>query len=278
MVRINLPETIERITFPENVWEWLDFFGDVLIATQQEAANQDKKFIADTPFKKILLCSINKDLSTLNTIYILLRCEYVHQASSHVRLFCESLITLKYISLKPESRSELFWGYSDIESYEIASSIIEWEKGKAKPLHVEKMGRYLDTISEKYKETRKTYKFTNKKGRTRPFINWCNKNIALQSQECGTEFHRLYELVYKQMSSYVHGSSWSLRRQTAYSRDHHDAKVILTDIATIIRTALVVWIEWAKFCISTLNWGLVETIEKIPKKIEELESKHFKDS
>jgi hypothetical protein len=74
MPRIDICETISRIDFPEKVWEWLDLFGDILAETQREAMHQERTFLADTPFKKILLCTINKDLSTLNAIYILLRC------------------------------------------------------------------------------------------------------------------------------------------------------------------------------------------------------------
>ncbi len=146
MPRIDLSETIKLIDFPNKIWEWLDLFGDIVAATQSEAIYQDIGFIADTPFKKILLCTINKDMSTLNTIYFLLRCELIHQASSHVRLFCESLITLKYISLDPNVRSDLFWGYSDIEAYNITSSILEWEKDKAKKVHVKKVEDLFITI------------------------------------------------------------------------------------------------------------------------------------
>lgn len=275
MSRVDLSETIRRIDFPEKVWEWLDLFGDVVSITQREAIYQDEIFIADTPFKKILLCSINKDLSTLNAIYILLRCELIHQASSHVRLFCESLISLKFISLDPEVRSNLFWGYSDIESYEISSSILEWESDRANPSHVERLQAFRNSISEKYEKAKKTYTFTDKKGHQRPFFNWCNKSIATQARECGPEFSRLYELVYKQMSPYIHGSAWSLRRQLSYSRKHYQLDIVLNDVATIIRTALVVWVEWAKFCVSHLNWRLAETVINLPKRLEDLDSKHF---
>ena len=72
MRRIDLAKTIERIEFPEKVWEWLDLFGEVLGITQDEAIYQEERFVADTPFKRYLSCSINKDLCTLNSIYILL--------------------------------------------------------------------------------------------------------------------------------------------------------------------------------------------------------------
>jgi len=275
MPRIDMCETIKRVDFPKKIWEWLDLLGDIIGATQSEAMYQDKGFFADTPFKKILLLTINKDLSTLNTIYFILRCELIHQASSHVRLFCESLITLKYISLDPAARSDLFWGYHDIEAYKITSSILDWEKGKAKEVHVKKIEDLFLSIKEKYEAAKRNYTFIDKRGRKRPFINWCNKSIANQASECGPEFKRLYDLVYKQMSSYIHGSAWSLRRQISYSRAHYDSNVILNDIATIVRTALVIWGEWAKFCISTLDWRLHDTLLDLPKRLDELDERHF---
>lgn len=275
MPRIDISETIKLIDFPDKVWEWLDLFGDIVAATQSEARYQDKGFVADTPFKKILLCTINKDISTLNAIYFVLRCELIHQASSHVRLFCESLITLKYISLDPNTRSDLFWGYSDIEAYKITSAILDWEKEKAKEVHVKKVEALFQTIKEKYEVANQIYSFNDKKNRKRPFINWCNKSIANQASECSPEFKRLYELVYMQMSSYIHGSAWSLRRQISYSRAHYDSDIVLNDIATIIRTALVIWVEWAKFCISTLGWRLHDTLLNLPKRLDELNERHF---
>lgn len=275
MSRINLCETVKKVDFPDKVWEWLDLFGDIVVTTQREAMYQEKLFIADTQYKKLLLCTINKDLSTLSTLYVLLRYEKIHQAASHVRLLCESLITLKYISLDTETRANLFWDYSDIESYEMSLSLLKWEEDKANPLHVERLKSVLKTITEKYEAVKETYTFTDRKGRKRPFTNWCNKNVADQARDCGAEFQRLYELVYKQLSSYVHGSSWSLRRQIAYSRDHYDADIVLTDTATIIRTALVVWMDWAKFCITILNWRLIDTVKELPKRLDNLDTKHF---
>jgi len=276
MPRIDIAETIKSIDFPEKVWEWLDLFGDIVAATQSEAIYQDKGYIADTSYKKFLLCNINKDLSTLNTIYFILRCEMIHQASSHVRLFCESLITLKYISIDPDTRSDLFWGYSDIEAYKITQAILGLEKEKAKEVHVKKVEALFETFKEKYERANQIYSFVDKKsGKKRPFINWCNKKIAVQASECGPDFKRLYELVYRQMSSYIHGSAWSLRRQLSYSRAHYDSNIVLNDIATIVRTALVIWVDWAKFCISELGWRLHDTLLNLPKRLDELDERHF---
>lgn len=275
MPRIDICETIGQIDFPAEAWEWLDFFGNVVGITQREAMYQERTFLADTPFKKILLCAINKDLSTLDTIYILLRCELIHQASSHVRLLCESLITLKYISLESGSRSAEFWDYADIEAYDISSSLLEWDGSTANPRHVEGVRAFRESISEKYERVKSKYTFVDKKKRERPFRNWCNKSMSVQARDCGPSFQRLYELVYRQMSSYIHGTAWSLRRQVSYSRDHYQPKVILTDIAAIVRTASAVWVEWAKFCIEILNWRLSDTIMEIPAMIETMEQRHF---
>jgi len=149
MRRIDISETIKRIDFPEKIWKWLDFLGEIVATTQQGALFQERYFLADSPYKKFLLCSINNDLSTLNAIYILLRCELIHQASSHVRLFCESLITLQYMSMEPKLRSGLFWGYSDIEAYEIAASILDWESDSADASHVARLEK-LNELEKKH--------------------------------------------------------------------------------------------------------------------------------
>lgn len=276
MPRIDISETIKMINFPDQVWEWLDLFGDIIAATQSEAIYQDRGYIADTPYKKFLLCNINKDLSTLNTIYSILRCELIHQASSHVRLFCESLITLKYISLDPDKRAKLFWGYSDIESYKIAKVILDLEKDKAKELHIKKVENLLETFKVKYESAKEVYSYTDRNGRIRPFRNWCNKAIANQASDCGPDFERLYRLVYRQMSSYIHGSAWSLRRQYSYSRAHYDSDIVMNDIATIVNTSLVIWVDWAKFCISELGWRLHDALLNLPQRIDALDEKHFR--
>ena len=77
------------------------------------------------------------------------------------------------------------------------------------------------------------------------------------------------------MSSYIHGSGWSLRRQLSYSRAHYDSDIVLNDIATIVRTALVIWVDWAKFCKSELGWSLHDTLVKLPSRLNNLDEKHF---
>lgn len=275
MKRIDISETIKRVDFPEKIWEWLDLFGDVVATAQQEAIYQEQNFIADNPYKKFLLCAINKDLSTLNTIYILLRCELIHQASSHIRLLCESLITLQYVSMEPDLRADLFWGYADIETYKITSAILEWESGTANPIHVERLKAFKDSISGQYEKAKNHYSFMNRKKKRKPFSNWCNKTISKQAQECGRSFQRLYALVYRQLSAYIHGSAWSLRRQISYSRDHYQIDVIHNDVASIVRTAIVVWIEWAKFCVVNMNWRLEKSINDISYRLKEMDGRHF---
>jgi hypothetical protein len=87
---------------------------------------------------------------------------------------------------------------------------------------------------------------------------------------------RLYKLVYKQMSAYVHGSAWSLRRQLSYSALHYSPQVVHVDIATIVRTALGVWVEWAKFVDEELQWNLLERSNDFINQVNELDKKHFK--
>ena len=73
MARIDIIKTIEHIDFSPEIWEWLDLLGGIAGKTQQEAMIQEKRFLADTPYKKFLLCTINKDLQTIGAIYLLLR-------------------------------------------------------------------------------------------------------------------------------------------------------------------------------------------------------------
>ncbi len=275
MRRIDISETIKRIDFPKEIWEWLDLFGDVVATTQDEAIYQEKIFLADTPYKKLLQYSINKDLSTLNTIFLLLRCELVHQASSHIRLLCESLITLQYVSMEPDLYADLFWGYADIETYKIISAILEWENETANPIKVERLKAFKDSILGQYEQAEHRYSFMNRKKKRKPFINWCNKRIAIQAKDCGRSFEKLYALVYKRLSAYIHGSAWSLRKQIHYSRDHYRPDKIHNDIASIVSIAIVVWIEWAKFCIHNMNWRLEKTINDISYRLNELDERHF---
>lgn len=275
MQRVDIAQTINNIDFPEEIWEWLDLLGEVVGVSQQEALIQDDVYWADTPFKHVLLRATNKDLNTLSAIYILLRAELFHQAASHVRLFCESLITLSYIAQEPEKRSESFFAYSDIEVYNFTKNLLKWEKDTANPKHVERIETELKTVQEKYTMSVSRFSFFDKKGKQRPFQNWCNKSIANQAKDCGNHIFRLYEVAYKFLSSYIHSSAWSLNRQLSYSREHYNSNIVHQDIAHITRVTFAIWAEWCKFCDRNLNWHISHKAERLTKKLEELETKHF---
>ncbi len=265
MASIDLSATIERIDFPGEVWAWLDLLGDLVVDAREEAVSHET-FMADTPYKQLLVRSVNRDLTTLNAIYILLRCECIHQAAAHVRLFCEALITFSYIARDPAVRVPLFIDYATIDEYEVASALLAWERETAKP-------RPVAALVERQKELQIKYDhLLPKYNRSRP-RNWCNATVRTQAKDCGHE--KLYEIVYGQMSAYVHGSAWSLRRQTAYSRKHYDKSVVLVDIATIVRMTVAVWIEWAKFTDRELGWSLVTKAGPIAVRCEALDTEQF---
>ncbi len=265
MARIDLAATIERIDFPDEVWAWLDLLGDLAAAAQEEAISHDT-VIADTPYKQLFARSVNRDISTLTAIYILLRCECIHQAAAHVRLFCEALITGSYIARDPAVRVPLFLGYATIDEYEAISALLAWEGETAKPGPVAALVKRQSELQTEYDELSPKYS----RGRPR---NWCNASVRIQAKDCGHE--KLYEVVYGQLSAYVHGSAWSLRRQTAYSRKHYDKNVVLVDIATIVRTTVAIWIEWAKFIDRELGWSLMTKAGPIAVRCEALDAAQF---
>ncbi len=115
----------------------------------------------------------------------------------------------------------------------------------------------------------------NKSGKKRKFLNWCNKSLAEQAKECGDELEQLYRIVYKQTSAYIHGSSWSLRRQLGYSRVHYHHEVVHNDIAMIVKLTVGVRYEWAKFCDSQVGWRLSPEAADIVARLDTLEQKHF---
>jgi hypothetical protein len=261
-------------TFPQEVWEWLDVLGDALLVTQAEAVLHEG-FSKDTPYKDLLVRMINKDMSSLSAIYLLLRFECIHQAAAHVRLLCDALITMHFIALDPTVRTQQFLAYADIETFEIASALLQWESSRARPEHVARLGAFVASAELAYQKAKPQFTHTDARGKPRPFLNWCNKKISEQATACGGNAVRLYSVVFKQMSSYVHGSAWSLRRQIAYSKRHYKPEVVLNDVATIVRTALVVWIEWAKFCDSHLGWNLTADAVEIARRVDELDASHF---
>jgi hypothetical protein len=273
--RIDVAKTIETINFPDEVWEWLDLFGEVLGITQRQFMLLDGFFLADTPYKQLLVRAIQRDISSLNAIYLLLRCEWIHQAAAHARLFCESLITLRYLARDKDSRVPQFLDYAYVENYRVAQSMLEQERGRAKPVHVQRLEAILPNLESEYGRVKARYSSKDRSGRERLFRSWCNVPIDQQAQECGDRLVRLYRVVYSQLSAYVHGSAWSLGRQIAYSRQHYDPAVVLIDISTVVRTTLVVWEEWARFCDEQLGLTLVAELPQIAAKMDDLESRHF---
>src|ERR1700738_5717675 len=86
---------------------------------------------------------------------------------------------------------------------------------------------------------------------------------------------RVHKLVYSQLSAYVHGSAWSLRRQLAHSHKHYDERIVLADIATMVRTTLIVWVEWARFSESVLGWKFSGLMSMVATRLEALDSITF---
>ncbi len=275
MPRVDIAQTINSIDFPEQIWEWLDLLGEAAGLSQREALIHDESFFADTLFKHLLLRSVNKDLNTISAIYILLRAEFFHQAASLVRLFCESLITVSYIAQEPERRSELFFLYSDIEVYNFTKNLLKWERDKANPNYVERVQRQLKTLEEKYEKSKPKFSFVDKRNKLRLYQNWCNKNISDQARECGDNIFRLYEVAYKFLNSYIHGSAWSMDRQLDYSRKHYNPSIVHQNIAHITRVEFAIWVEWCKFCDCHLGWHISHEAVRLIDKVEELEARHF---
>ena len=266
MARIDLPASMERIDFPQEVWAWLDLLGDVVVVTQQEALAHDETFLADTAYKQVLVRSVNRDVSTLSAIYVLLRCEFIHQAAAHVRLLCEALITISYISRDPTGRVPLFSDYAAIDEFRVVSALLEWERQTAKPELVTWLDNHLSELRPNYDRLHR--KYSSRRPR-----NWCNATVRSQAEE--SDLQKLYETVYGQMSAYVHGSAWSLRRQIAYSRKHHDPRVVQADVAIIVRTTIVVWLEWAQFADRELGWSLLEKGGAIGSRCDALDAEQF---
>lgn len=277
MSRIDLEATVRRIDFPPETWECVDLLGDMLILTQEEAARHEGE-IADTPTRKLLVLGTQRMISCINAAYFLLRCEYMDHAATQVRLLCEGLIVLSHVMLDPEKNVPRFKEYYYIEAYETASTLLELEKSVAARPHVEAMQEFLRSITPDFDRLRPSYTFTitrgRSKGKQKPYRNWCNKTVPDQATECGPDLERLYHLVYKEMSSYVHWSAYSLRRQVAYSARNYDPRVVYTDMAKIVRTIAVLWLEFARFTTRHLGWGLERYTAEIVGRCETLDAKY----
>jgi len=276
MARINLHAMVDQATFPDAVWDWLDLLGDILVNTQKEALVHET-YVADDPFKRLLLWDVNRMIGSLNSIYILLRMDLIDLAAAQVRILCEAVITLCYVARDPGSLAPQFWGYYIIEAFELGTNMIEMETGRAKPEHILQMKEWLNNLQPEYEKAKRRYTYVDSKGKSRPYINWCNRQVAKQAEDCGGEFPRLYKLVYKQLSSYVHCSAFSLRRQAAYSRVHYDVTLVHLDVSTIVRTTAIVWLEMAKFLSEACEWDLNDAGVAVAKRVAELEEGHGSD-
>lgn len=281
MARIDLRATIERVDFPEAIWDWLDLLGDMVAAIQAEGLKREggTTVVADDPFRRLLIAGFNRMDRILGAIYILLRCEYIDLAASQVRILCETLITLTFVSRDRAALAPRFWSYYTIEAFETAAAMVELEQHRARPEHVRSMQAWLETQRADYERLKPTYMQMvlrgRNKGKTKPYINWCNRTLAQQAHDCGSELERLYRLVYRQMSSYVHCSAFSLRHQLAYSRAHYDGKVVHIDVIAIVRTTGAVWVEICKFLAEQLGWDLIGPAQAMSKAIEDLEQAQF---
>jgi hypothetical protein len=105
----------------------------------------------------------------------------------------------------------------------------------------------------------------------REFRNWCNLTLKEQAKECGKDMQRLYAVAYRQLSAYVHGSAWALRRQDAYIRASYDPTVIMVDFAHLTRILLAVWIEWAKIMSEELGWQVLQRTPDIIHRCNKLD-------
>jgi hypothetical protein len=236
-------------------------------------------YVVDDQFRRLMVSGVNRMIGSLTAIYTLLRCELIDIAAAQVRVFCEALITLEFVARDPQTLAPQFWDYYTIESFETVTAMVELERGRARPEHIRAMEEWLARQRPEYERLRDRYTFIPTRGKNAgkrlPFVNWCNVRVSEQARLCGAELHRLYRLVYKQMSTYVHCTAFSLRRQTAYSRNHYDAGVVHRDIATLVRTTGIVWVEMARFLEEHLEWRLLGPAATIAEAIEQLDARHF---
>jgi len=271
--RIDIARTIDSVPLSDETWEWLNLIGYAMTITQDQARAHDANtewFKSYDDYKSILVSVIAKDINTLGAIFVAMRCEWTHQAAALLRMFCESLITLRYIAEDKVARSKQFLGYAAVEEYKMAESLLRWDAAHSKPEHMAKMEAFRAASAARYDAVRAVYTFKNKKGKEQPFSNWCNKTISQMAKETGSE--RLYRLVYSQTSAYVHASAWSLRAVGAFSRRGYDARRALIDTSTLVRATIAVWFEWAAFCDQELGWALGSHLVEVKSRIDQLQA------
>jgi hypothetical protein len=241
--------------------------GEIIAVTQEEVLERESAFKAVTSHQHLLRRFINRDIGSLNSIYALLRMELAYQAAAHIRLFCENVITLRYILLDPEKRSKAFLDYATIDEFKIGAAYLKWESLTAKPRHVEAMSLQQAEVEKRFTELRGRY--VTSKGRE--FRNWCNLSLKTQAEECGANIQRLYEIGYQQLSAYVHGSAWALRRQEAYIRTTYDQTVVMIDFANLTRILLAVWTEWLTILSEELGWQALRRVPDILDRCNKLD-------
>jgi hypothetical protein len=272
VTRIDLEKTIARVEFPPEIWAWLDLVGEMIALTQEEALERERTFKATTPYQHLLRRFINREIGSLDAIYALMRMELVYQAAAHIRLFCENVITLRYILLDPDKRSRAFLDYAALDAYKIGAAYLQWESQTAKPQHVETMRLQQAELEKRFAEVRGRYTYVDRKRKkTREFKNWCNLSLKDQADKCGAEMQKLYAVGYRQLSAYVHGSAWALRRQEAYIRTGYDQTVVMIDFANLTRILLAIWVEWLKIMTQELGWQALGRARDIVDRCNELD-------
>ena len=272
MEREDFIKKIENLNFSREIWNWIDVFGEIYTITLKAGGYPKSDFVPTNSYENVLYLIISRDVSHLAVIYTLFRIEHTDQAAAITRLFLEDLITLKYISLDKITRSEQFLNYSIVEEYEIILKYEEWEKDIVIPEDLVKLKDYRKSIEKEYLSKRPMFEYKTKKGKLEKYSNWCNKNLYEMSKECGPEYERLYNIIYKQASSYVHGTGWSLRHRSDLSAKNYSSKTVLFIYTNITRMITAVWIDWSILVKSELGWNFTqEDIDYIAAKVENLD-------
>lgn len=242
--RIDLEATLALLEYPQITWDRLDLLGEVIAITDQQARHLDQWRPVDTADTALLVAVGHQQISSLTGIYVLIRTQLVHQAASHVRLFCEGLITLRYLTLSPHDRVPSYRDFSHIEAYNATLALLTWQKDGARQGHVREMEALLKRLTPEYERLLQKYQRVDGKGRKRKFVDWSGLSVSQRALQCGPEYETLYRSVYAQMSAYVHGSAWSLRHTASYSSKSFSQANIAVDVAAIIDATLVVWLRF----------------------------------
>lgn len=270
MTKISLTALEQATTFPPAVHDWLQVLGDAIVATETQALGAGT-ILADTPYKRLLVRGVARDIRSLKGIYVLLRLELIPQAAALVRVLCESLITFRFVAVDPQIRAGRFEEYGLIEEYRFTEALLQAERERTSPVYLRELEAHLAQIQVEYRELLPTYSHVDEKGKRQIYRTWSGKKIAELAEDPNVALGRFYKAVYKQMSAYIHGTSWSLRREHAYYANNYDSKIVLVDVATIVRNTIGVWVEWGKFCQQELGWQLVPVCARLIERIDELD-------